>query len=62
MIYRDITMNTCNFDVLGKEEEWRSLLGVRNSRDYKTVLATSTHLYSTNNQKMGKELIQDVNK
>lgn len=55
-------MNTCNFDVLGKEEEWRSLLGVRNSRDYKTVLATSTHLYSTNNQKMGKELIQDVNK
>lgn len=61
VLYRDITM-TCNFDVLGEEEESRSLLGIRNSRDYKTVLATSTHLYNTNNQKMGKELIQDVNK
>lgn len=54
-------MKPCNFDVLGEEEEWRSHLGVRNSRDYKTVLATSTHLYNANNQNMGKGLIQDVN-
>lgn len=32
----------------------RFLLGVRNSRDYKTVLATVTHLYDINNQEKGR--------